>query len=71
MDAQNEVVSLLLSKKIFDEQSIRAAVDWFFNHLGMPVQYFANLSNADISSHIQSLMVTIQRVVCVCVCVCV
>lgn len=56
MQTQDEVVKLLLGKNDFSEGKIKHAVDWFFQSLGMPVQYFANHSSEDISQHIQSLM---------------
>jgi hypothetical protein len=57
MQSQEEVVKLLVTRNDFSEGKIKGAVDWFFQRLGMPVQYFANHSNEDISQHIQSLMV--------------
>lgn len=56
MQTQEEVSKLLAAKADFSEAKIKESVSWFFNHLGMPEQYFANHSSEDVSQHIQSLM---------------
>ena len=59
-EQRKTVVDTLLKNGHFDAANINGMVDWFYNVLGLPVQYFANTLPSDIANHIQSLQVSMH-----------